>query len=154
MSLDLEQFNPTIAELHRIVGEAKAIDVSDFEDPAQLKLVKKHRLTLRDARIAITKKGKEMRDDALKFQKAVIAREKELVGIVEPEEERLQALEDKAAELEEIKRRRLILPERAARLRQLGDGIETSDDELLGMSDEAFSTHYNTRLVAKNEADR
>lgn len=49
-------------------------------------------MALRDARTTITKAGKDARDDAVKFGKAVIAVEKELVEMVEPEEARLAAI--------------------------------------------------------------
>lgn len=47
-----------------------------------------------DARIAIQKTGKAARENATKFSKAVIAREKELVEIVTPEETRLLGVRD------------------------------------------------------------
>lgn len=51
-------------------------------------------MQLAKARIAITKSGKEARDDANAFSKAVIAEEKRLIAIIEPEEERLRGLRD------------------------------------------------------------
>lgn len=52
-------------------------------------------MNLRNARTSITKTGKEARDDANAFSKAVIAEEKRLISIIEPEEERVFALRDK-----------------------------------------------------------
>lgn len=52
------------------------------------------RMRLKNMRIEIGKRGKEARDDATKFSKAVIAKENELVAIIEPEESRLQGLQD------------------------------------------------------------
>lgn len=46
------------------------------------------------ARVAIEKTGKEARDDATAFSKAVIAEEKRLVAIIEPEQNRLLTLRD------------------------------------------------------------
>ena len=73
------------------------------------------RVALMRARVEITKTGKAARDDATAFSKAVIAEEKRLVGIIEPEESRLSAiqtehdtrvkreqLEKEAAELERV----------------------------------------------------
>ncbi|MFX8160626.1 hypothetical protein ABTL01_19900, partial [Acinetobacter baumannii] len=51
-------------------------------------------MTLANARIAISKAGKEARDDATKFSKAVIEEEKRLIAIIEPEEDRLRGLRD------------------------------------------------------------
>lgn len=51
-------------------------------------------MLLKSRRVDIEKRGKEARDDANKFAKAVIAKEKELIGFIAPEEERLQLLRD------------------------------------------------------------
>jgi len=51
-------------------------------------------MELANRRVAITKAGKEARDDANAFLKAVIAEEKRLVGLIEPEEGRLRTLRD------------------------------------------------------------
>lgn len=52
------------------------------------------RMVLKNTRVDIQKRGKEARDDATKFSKAVIAKEKELIDIIEPEEARLQQLQE------------------------------------------------------------
>lgn len=52
------------------------------------------RMRLKNARIEIEKLGKSARDDATKFSKAVIAEEARLVALIEPEEKRLQAIQD------------------------------------------------------------
>jgi hypothetical protein len=52
-------------------------------------------MTLKNRRTAIRGVGKEARDDATKFSKAVIAEEDRLVAIIEPEEIRLRCLRDK-----------------------------------------------------------
>lgn len=46
------------------------------------------------ARIAIAKAGKDARDDATQFSKAVIAEEERLIAIIRPEEMRLKSLRD------------------------------------------------------------
>jgi hypothetical protein len=51
-------------------------------------------MELRNVRVAIEKAGKDARDDATKFSKAVIEEEKSLVAIIDKEEERLKALRD------------------------------------------------------------
>lgn len=61
------------------------------------------RMALTRTRIAITKTGKAAREDAQAFTKAVIAAERDLIGITTPEEGRLESLvaawdERKAAE--------------------------------------------------------
>lgn len=52
------------------------------------------RMKLRNTRVEIEKRGKAAREDATAFSKAVIAKEKELIGVIAPEEDRLQSLQD------------------------------------------------------------
>ncbi len=52
------------------------------------------RMALKNERVSIAKLGKDARDDATKFSKAVIEEEKRLIGIIQPEETRLQAIQD------------------------------------------------------------
>lgn len=52
------------------------------------------RMALKRERVAIEGLGKTAREDATAFSKAVIAEERRLIAIIEPEETRLQALQD------------------------------------------------------------
>ncbi len=152
-TMNLEAFNPTVAELKAIVKESQKIAVVNIENPEEVALVKDQRIKLRDARVAITKKGKELREDALKFQKDVITKEKELVAIIEPEEERLSAIEEEAKVAKEKKDRIATLPTRKEKLAAIGDGIEISDDEILAKDPEEFQAYCNQRLADKNAKD-
>ncbi|CAE6713530.1 hypothetical protein R75461_01173 [Paraburkholderia nemoris] len=62
-------------------------------------------MALRNTRTDITKAGKSARDDANAFSKAVIAEEKRLVSIIEPEETRLLTLRDAWDEAREAEKR-------------------------------------------------
>jgi hypothetical protein len=62
------------------------------------------RMALKTARVEIEKRGKDARADALAIQKAIIAKEKELVGLIEPEEQRLKELQD-AVDQEEARQK-------------------------------------------------
>ena len=145
--LDIEKFDPSVAEIQKIVEESKMVDITD------LKQVKDKRITLKNIRVTITKKGKELREDAITFQKAVIAKEKELVGMIEPEEDRLQGVEDKAAEAAEMEKRKMFLPERYTKLSEIKDGIEVTDEELLAMDQTQFMEYVNKRRADKIEVD-
>ncbi len=68
------------------------------------------RMVLKNKRVEIGKTGKAAREDATKFSQAVIAAEKELIGIISPEEDRLQALQqawDDAREAERAEAARI-----------------------------------------------
>lgn len=147
-NLNIEHFNPKVAELQTLATKAQSVDITD------LKAVKEVRIELKNARVAITKTGKAMRDDANAFAKAVIAKEKELVGIIEPEEERLKEAE--AAEKQRVEReeRKALLPARKERLDAIGDDFAITDDELLDMDGSQFEGYFNQRLASHNEAVR
>jgi hypothetical protein len=51
-------------------------------------------MTIRDARVNLQKVGKDARDDATKFSKAIIAEENRLIALISPEETRLQEIRD------------------------------------------------------------
>jgi uncharacterized protein YifE (UPF0438 family) len=138
INLEIEKFSPTKAELTKLLEASKALELPDLFDEAQLRKVKDARINLRDARIDITKTGKALREDALKFQKAVITKEKEFVAIIEPEENRLADLEEAAAKAVQRKARVEVLPRRKERIAAIADGMSETDDHLLDMDDPTF----------------
>ena len=154
MELEIEKFSPTKAELIEIVGESEALELPDTSDQVQLSKVKDARIRLRDTRTSITKLGKSLREDAIKFQKVVLDKEKELLKIIKPEEDRLIGLEEIAKKEIERKARIELLPERKNKLAGIGDDIVVSDEELLGMDNEEFQEYLNKRIADKNETDR
>lgn len=155
--LSLEKFNP-IAELNALVEAARGVFVTDIGDKEQLSIVKKTRILLRDARIDIEKKGKELRGDALAFQKAVIAREKELIAIIEPEEARLAAIEDEVKAKKLRAERIALIPERRKRIGEIGGDTllnkNVSDEQLVAMDASEFQGYVNAMVADKNEKDR
>jgi len=152
--LNIEKFSPKKAELQALVLESQALTLPDPKDKEQVKKIKEARLKLRTARTTITKAGKEWRDEAIAFQRAVVAKEKELVAIVEPEEVRLEGLEAEAKQVQDREDRREFLPRRIERLATLADSIEISEAELLDMDGTAFEAYFNWRSADKNDKDR
>ncbi len=154
MEMNLEKFDPTVAELTKVAEESRAIVVTDFDDPKQIEAVHAKRIELKKTRVSIEKRGKELREDAVKFSKAVIAKEKELIAIIEPEEIRLDQLEDAAKQNAIEKERLRKWPERLERLKALEYKGGSSDDHVLRMmSDVDFETYINN-VKAKIEAER
>ncbi len=147
-NLSLEAFVPAKAELSVLAGKAKGVDVKNAEQVHDV------RIELRDARISITKRGKELREGALKFQKEVIKREGELVAIIEPEEERLKAIDEENKLREEMEKRRHELPSRLDALVAIGDEVTTDEDELLAMDDNEFNAYRLRRIEGKLLSDK
>lgn len=82
------------------------------------------RMTLKSERVALEKLGKGAREDAQAFAKCVIAEEKRLIAIIEPEETRLQAIQTAHDEIIERQKREAAEKE-AARIRNIQDRIAT-----------------------------
>lgn len=147
---ELAKFDPQVAELQKIAKVASEITITDFSDKGQIALVREKRIELKGMRVNITKTGKALRDDANAFNAAVLKKEKEMVGLIEPEEKRLQDLEDEAERLAEIEKRKKDLPLRKARLSEIGDGIEIEDQGILEMDDTQFDSYINQRVANWN----
>lgn len=147
-NFSIEKFSPAKAEVMRVVGEAKSVDITNIEQ------VHEKRIALRDTRIDIAKSGKMLRENALKFQKDVIAIEKELIDMLTPDEERLDAIEAEHKLRIEMEKRRVELPNRLAGLSAIGDNVTITDDELLKMNDNDFNVYRLMRIENKLTADR
>lgn len=72
----------------------KYADIVELKNAAAREQCHAAYMTLKNARIAIEKAGKDARDDAVKFGKAVISEVDRLTAITAAEEARLQALRD------------------------------------------------------------
>lgn len=158
-TVEVVQFNPTVAELNKIVESAKSLVITDHKDKAQLEVVRAKRIELKKVRVQITNRGKELREDAIKMQKFVIEKEKELVAIISPEEDRLQALEDEVAITLEKERRLALLDDKVTQLTALYPNLESAPELptpefLLTLSDEAWSVFYNDAVTQRNETQR
>lgn len=147
-TLDIEKFDPTVTQLTEMVKKTKKVKVTDFEDKKQIAIVHENRIALKGTRVKIEKTGKALRENAVAFQKAVIAKEKELIAIIEPEETRLLALEDEAENLSIKKDRLEKLPSRIQRLTDVD--AEIKEEHLLSMDDFAFESYLNARTVEFN----
>lgn len=80
------------AELTELAASTK--DIVAVIDKAGRDQVHSAAMVLRKRKTGITGSGKAARDNATKFSKAVIVVEKDLVDLIEPEEDRLLALRD------------------------------------------------------------
>jgi len=124
--------NPT-TKLLAMVAKTSGITATDLNDKAQMALVKENRIELKKTRVMIEKFGKSLRDEATKFNRLVSGKEKELIAIIAPEEDRLQAIEDIAAENAIREERTEKLPMRKERLANIGDNEIVTEEELLTM---------------------
>lgn len=143
---NITQFDQDLAELQEIVGSMKLEALTPDE-------IKQNRLCLKKVRVAITKKGKELREDSNAYSKAVIAREKELIEIIEPVEEKLETMEEEIENAKLVELRKMYLTERRLVLSKIGDNVEVSDLELCKMDDEQFDEYVIARRQEKAKQD-
>jgi len=136
--LNLDQFNPKVAELHELATKYQAIEIKWIEDKDGYRIAKEAKKELQTTRITITKQGKEMREDALKFQRDVLAKEKELVGIIDPIETHVENQIARYDELVEIEKRKEKLPARKEIMQVEIPTVEMAEEDILKMTDDDF----------------
>jgi hypothetical protein len=107
IALDSAKHRTELADLVKKSSGIVAVSNADGREEA-------HRaaMVLKTARVNIQKRGKEAREDATAFSKAVISEEKTLVDLIAPEEERVLALRDKWDAQVEAERQAKIAAER------------------------------------------
>ncbi len=152
--LNMEAFHPKKAELVLVADGYTNLQISGVEDKEGYALVDNARKDLKQKRIEITKTGKQLRENALAYQRQVIAVEKELVSIIEPVEDILEK-KQKDIDDEIVKAKRLaLLPERKELLNQIHTSYD--DDHILLMNDDQFARFLNDKksefLAAKEAA--
>ncbi|WP_230973116.1 hypothetical protein [Burkholderia vietnamiensis] len=120
-------------ELRALV--AKSTDIVEIKNAAGRDQCHGAAMALRTARTSIRKVGKDARDDATKFSKAVIAEEDRLVALIEPEETRLLSMRDEWDEAREAEKRAKLEAEqqRVAAIRKHIDDIRAIAVRAVGM---------------------
>ena len=73
------------------------LKINGIDDKTGYKIVHEARMICKSTRVKVEKHGKEMRENAVKYQKAVITEEKRILGLIEPIETHLQT-EEKAVD--------------------------------------------------------
>jgi len=153
MENEITKFNITKADLTELADKYSGLTVNGIEDEAGYKKLVSATKELQSIRLNIQRFGKELRSDAVKKQKSVIADEKELISCIAPTESELN---EKIAEIDgllDMEKRRKVLPERLERLKEYGITIE--EDEILRMDGNRFDFHINSlranRLAEKED---
>lgn len=152
MELNIEKFNPTKAQIIKLVSSCKVLEIKGIEDKEGYDNVKSAIVSLRTIRKNIQDTGKSMRADALKFQKDVIAKEREYTDMIEPIEQDLKEKKEYIDDEKEKIKRKDLLPERLEKLQKIN--VIISNDEILLMDDKEFTTFYNdknTEFLAEKE---
>lgn len=152
MNLSIEKFHPKLAELAEMADAAKKIVVKGVDDVEGMTRLKESARQLQKARTSIKDIGKALREESNAFNKAVLDKERELLEIVVPVESALKEQREEIERLQEIEKRKELLPERVEELADLG--IEATDEELLEMSTGKYNEFKNQKLSEKLEKER
>lgn len=123
-------------------------------EKSEPEVIRDMRLKLKNARVSISKKGKELREEAIAYQKAVIGKEKELIGLIEPEEERLAGIEEIAKKRKEMEDRVKLIPMRRDRIKELDILVEVTDEFLCSLDTAGFQEWTNKAVAEQNENKR
>jgi len=142
---ELVKFDRTEAELKAIVAETASIVEVNIDNKEEIKKVKEARIAIGKVITAIEEFGLNKRSFFTEINRKIMARQKELIAILEPEKDRLKAFEEEAKQKQEIADRLLVLPERKNQLAGIGDGIEVTDEFILSMGSEEFADYVTVR---------
>jgi len=158
------------SQAEKLKTTAETLTVTDVSQVAEMKLARATRLTIKNLRVAITHKHRELKESVLEESRKIDAGKNELLRILEPLEERL-LLQETFAERET---ERIRIEVRQSRTTELGpylsapviiDLADLTDAEYSGLLKDSIATHTakleRLRLeceaaeaVRKAEADR
>jgi hypothetical protein len=148
-------FDIAEGQLTALVADTGKLTIAGAGDRKGFDAVHEGRMILREKRLGIDKRRKELKADALAYGKQVESTAQALIGIIEPEEARLQAEEDKynAAKAEEKR----LKEEEAAKLTQarvdaLGAVGDTITFALAGALEEEAYQERLKEATAAHEA--
>lgn len=103
---------------------------------------------LQKTRTRIEKIGKFLREDFTRKGKEVIAKEKELIAIIQPHEERLKRLADELELAKEVEYRKSQFNTRSERLATLGYILTAEENEK--MDDVGFEAFFQNVVIENN----
>lgn len=152
MALDLEKFNPTKAEITELAERYKALVINGVDDKQGYKIVDLARKNLKAKRVEITKAAKLFRDEAIKYQKEVIALERSLVAVIEPTEKELKRKQDEIDLLIAKEERRPTIPVWRSKFGAIG--VELDEDTILESTPKELEEHFSLMEREKLEADQ
>ncbi len=91
---ELAKFNIADATIAEMRANFLSIKVADHNDRFHAEVAHNRRMEVRALRVAVEKTRKELKEDSLRFGKAVDAEAKRITALLTPIEEHLQAQED------------------------------------------------------------
>jgi len=90
---ELQKFNLTNAAISELNESYKDLTITSLDDKTGYAQVKNARMFVKNLRVDIDKRRKELTADALKFQRAINNEAKRIIDLIQPLEDRLQSKE-------------------------------------------------------------
>lgn len=142
---ELQKFDITDAVIESMKDQFLPMKINGIEDDNGYRQVNKARLFVKNKRVEIEKRRKELKADSLEYGRRIDAQAKYLTELIAPIElhlEKEQDAVDKERERTKIRKaREAALPERINKLAELG--VFITDEELMVMDDLEFNRYYN-----------
>jgi hypothetical protein len=144
--------------LIELKARCSGLKIVGLEDKAGFKAVREARLTLKDARVQIQKDGKSLRENAIRFQKAVIEKENQLIELIAPTEKELQQEEEfynSLVEQERVKKEKEEnerIQKRIDALAKFNHGLDVYEAKIMEESDfQALLGHAEAEFIKDQE---
>jgi hypothetical protein len=167
---ELQKFNITDAAISDMASRYMPLTIKGLDDKEGQKAVHAARIDVKSRRVSVQKTGKELREDALKYQRTVIEEEKRIIKLLEPIEQHLEEEEDRVKNaLEEIRleEERQRQEKINSRIKTIGlfhawyDGqkyllfgdIQITLDEIAAASDDDFNSFVDGLLERKSQEE-
>lgn len=144
----LEAFGAPFEEAGKIIAEYKTIEVTSEDQTEDMAKARRMRLALKDTRVEVEKKRKELKENSLKVGRAIDSVATFVKQNIEPAENYLLQ-QEKFAEIKQAERAAKLKADRTEKLMQYTNDISLYN--LDNMNDEQFNSLLAT-LKAQHEA--
>ena len=148
---NLEVFNEVRNKLNNVVEANKGFKINGVEDKEGYVKVKQAKKEIRDEEISLERLAKSERQEALEYQRGIIALEKDLKKITSPVIKDYDTQLKEIDELIAIEERKVLLPDRIEKLKAI-ELVILDDNYLLSLDEKQFAEYYNEKQLAYLQA--
>lgn len=152
-----EVFLPFYQQALEWKTKSESLVVTDVTQVREMKMAREARLAMKDIRVNVEKRRKELKEDSLRKGKAIDSVANLLKGLIEPIEEHLEK-QEKFAEAKEAQRKEEQKKLRGTLLEPFG--VQTEFYDLANMPEDSFQQlltnsrkNYEDRIAAEKKAE-
>ena len=162
---ELQKFDMPTTVIEKMAEQYLPLKIKDLADKEGYKAVREARLTVKEKRVFVEKRRKELKEDSLRFGKAVDAEARRITALLEPIESHLEAqegwwdTEKERLKQEAIKQEQEKLQARVDALRQYNCSIpvaalQVMDDTDFDWTLESVKAEYEIAEKARIAAEK